>query len=666
MNKSLLTAIILSLSLAFTLAGCGGESEPPPDQKGNTQKGAPNVKPGSILSQIPVGSSYFMTGSVDKTIGSAEMFLIDIGVGKMLNIGVSRPGDGRGPRSELLDMIKKELKLGEGFDSKGGAAFVVLDPKTVGLDLVKLMDLSQTKSAEPAGPPPASNPEDMIAIIAPGRVETLFADAKPTKEGDLTVLKPNRKKIYAAQKGTYAVISPSSAAVKAIVAAGTGKNAASELSKDELVMINSSDIAMHVNVAPYRPVVKKLLDGFKEQLKTQFDPATAMGFNVYLMMGEALVDQLDATTLGVKMGQNGLNIDSICTAKSGSTMAKVFAAESDSAGGTKLFDSIPSLPYVLAMGIDGWMDNAAMQAASMDFSKAFMGAGSPFKLDEKDLAAMEAMQAKVADQITSAQMSIGAAPAGKGMVSLAYVIHCKDSAKYRAIFPESITLTNKMMSAAQTQPNAPKVSMTYAKDAEKVGDLSVDALTISLTGMPGAKPDELSGIFKMIFGEETIRMLVATPDAKTLVMTLGGTTETLKETLKVAAGKGPIPAMPGTVQAMRNLPKNSSIVMLFNTANLMDVIRTGMKKAGATPEDIEIIPTLKCKTPIAFGAKAKGAALHTGFFAAKAMIAEAVQAGMKAYASARQGAMENRQRALERQREIERQMKEAEGAKSKP
>ena len=664
MNKSLLTAIILSLSLAFTLAGCGGESEPPPDQKGNTQKGAPNVKPGSILSQIPVGSSYFMTGSVDKTIGSAEMFLIDIGVGKMLNIGVSRPGDGRGPRSELLDMIKKELKLGEGFDSKGGAAFVVLDPKTVGLDLVKLMDASQTKSAEPTGPPPASNPEDMIAVILPGTVETLFADAKPTKEGDLTVLKPNRKKIYAAQKGMYAVISPSSVAVKAIVAAK--ETAASELSKDELAMVNGSDVAMHVNVVPYRPVIKKLMEGFKEGLKTQFDPATAMGLGVYLMMGEALVEQLDTTTLGVKMGQNGLNIDSICTAKSGSTMAKVFAAESDAAGGAKVLDSLPSLPYVLAMGIDGWMDNAVMQTASMDLSRAIMGPGSPYKLDEKDIAKMEAMQAKVAGLVTGAQVVIGGAPAGKGMVSVAYVIHCRDSAKYRAIFPESIELAGKMMAAAQTQPNAPKVSMTYAKDVEKVDGKSVDALNISITSAPGVKPDELAAIFKMIFGEEKLRMLIATPDDKTLVMTLGGTTETLKETFKVAAHKGPIPAMGGTTQAMRNLPKNSSIVTLFNTANLMDVIRTGMKASGAPPKALEAVPVLKCKIPIAFGAKAKGATLHTGLFAAKAMIAEAVQAGMDAYSKARQGAMENEKRALERQREIERKIEETEGTTSKP
>ena len=663
MNKSLLTMLILSLSLAFSLARCGPKSDPVDEtttKPAETPKAAPSaipgVKPGSILAQIPAGSSYIMTASIDKTIGAAEMFLIDIGVGQMLNIGVSRPGDERGPRSELLDMIKKQLKLGEGFDSNGGAAFVVLDPKTVGIDLVKLMDKTQAGSA--------AEHEGMIAVIAAGTVETLFADAKPTKEGELTVLTPNTKKIYAAQNGPYVVISPSKTAVKAVVDAK--KTAASELSKDELAMVNGGDLAVHVNVAPFRPVIKKALDAIKQKLKTQFDPATAMGFNIYLMVGQALVEQLDATTIGVKMGQNGLNIDSICTAKAGSTMAKVFAAESDAVGGVKVFDSLPSLPYVFAMGVDGWMDNAAMQAASMDFSRAIMGPGSPYKLDEKDLAAMEAMQAKLAGLVTGMQMAVGGAPAGKGVVSLAYVIRCTDSAKYLAVFPESITLTNKMMSAAQTQPNAPKMLMTYAKDVEKIDGHSVDAVDISIAGVPGVKPDQLTAIFKMIFGEETIRLLVTAPDDKTLVMTLGGGSETLKETLKVAANKGPIPAMPGTAQAMRNLPENSSIVTLFSVSNLLDVIRTGMKTAGAPPEAAALIPALKCKIPIAFGAKAKGATLHTGFFTAKPLIKEAVQAGMAAYASARQNAMDAQKRETETNRKIERQAKEGEGTKTTP
>ncbi|MDP7289049.1 MAG: hypothetical protein QGH94_13770, partial [Phycisphaerae bacterium] len=658
MTRSALTAIILMLSIAFSLAGCGSQTEQPPETAGQPG-GDPKAAAGdsAILVQIPAGASYVMTSNIEKAIGSAEMFLIDIGLGEALGIGVSRPGDGRGPRSDLLDMIRKELKLGEGFDPKGGAAFVVLDPGTVGIDLVKAMGKLEPGEARP-------KEEDMIAAILPGTVETLFADAKPTKEGDLTILTPNSKKIYAAQKGMYVVISPSKIVAKAVIDAKT--SAASELSKDELAMVNSSEITLHANVAPYRPVIKMLLAEAKKELERELDPATAMGFGVYLMMGEAMIQQLDTTTLGVKMGQNDLNIDSICTAKAGSTMAKVFEAESDSTGGAKVLDSLPSLPYVWAMGVDGWLDNAALLDASKEFSKSMMGPDSPYKLDEKDVAAMEAMQAKVAGLVTGVQVVGGGAPTGKGVASLTYVIRCKDSAKYMEVFPESIALSNKMMAAAQTEPDAMKISMTYAKAVEKVDGKSVDVINISMTGMPGVKPDEMGGILKMFLGEETIRMLVAAPDDKTLVMTLGGSTETLKEAFKVAANKGPIPAMPSTTQAMRNLPKDSSIVSLFNAANLLDVVRTGMKAGGAPPEVLKDIPSLKYKIPIAFGAKAKGATLHTSLYTAKPLIKEAVQAGMAAYNQARQRAMDNRTRAMERMKEMERTAKEAESDRVKP
>jgi len=641
------------LSIAFSLAGCGSQTDPPPENS-EQSSGDPKAAAGdySILAQIPAGSSYAVTGNIEKAVGAAEMFLIDIGLGEPLGIGVSRPGDGRPPRSDLLEMIKKELKLGKGFDPKGGAAFVVLDPKTVGVDLTKIMDKPGPGEVRP-------KEEDMIAAILPGSVETIFADAKPTKEGDLTILTPNRKKIYAAQKGMYVVISPSKTAAKAVIDAKT--SAASELSKDELAMVNGSEIAIHANVASYRPVINMLLAEAKKEMERELDPASAMGFGVYLMMGQAMIQQLDTTTLGVKMGSNGLNIDSICTAKPGSTMAKVFETESDSTAGVKVLDSLPSLPYVWAMGVDGWMDSAALLEASKEFSKAMIGPDSPYKLDEKDVAAMEAMQAKVAGLVTGVQFVVGGAPTGKGVASMTYVIRCQDSAKYLEAFPEGIALGNKMMAAAQTQPDAPKISMTYAKDVEKVDGKSVDAINISITGLPGVKPDEMGPILKMFVGEETIRMLVAAPDDKTLVMTLGGSTETLKEAFKVAANKGPIPAMPETTQAMRNLPKDSSIVSLFSAANLLDVVRTGMKAAGAPPEALKDIPSLKCKIPIAFGAKAKGPTLHTSLYTAKPLIKEAIQAGMAAYNQARQRAMDNRTRAMERMKEIERTAKEAEG-----
>ena len=621
MNKSTLLAITILLSAALLIAGCGKDQ-----QAGTTP---------SILECIPAGSLYYMTNSISKTIDSTEMFLIDIGVGKMLGIGVSRPGDGRQRDSVLMTKLKEALHLGEGFDPNGAAAFVMVNPETAGVDLLKGVKPNEVKatssnvSVDYAG---TDKLQKLIAFVAPGMLETFFIGDKPSREGRLTILTRDGKKMYASQKGSYVVFSPTKTAVEAILDAK--KTAAAELSADEIAMIKGSELGIHYSIGPYRPLLEKMLDGLTKEIEKNLDKPTAAGFGVYVTMMRALSEQIDAMTLGVKLGQNGVNIDSISTAKPGSAASKIFQAESTVAGGAKVLDSLPSLPYVAAMGMEGWFDNPDLYGAMMDLSKALIGPDSIYKVDEKTRTRMLELQNEAAGMITGAQIVIGAAPKGKGMVNLSYVIKCKDSAKYRSVFPESIEISNKMLANMDMPPEAPKISMTYTKDAEKVGGLSVDAMNIVLSDLPGVGKEELPAVLKMFLGEENIRMLIATPDAKTLVMTLGGSKEALIEALKVAGGSGPIPAEPGTVLAMKRLPENPSIVALLSVSNLMDVIRAGAKAAGAPPESVEMIPVIKCKTPIAFGARAKGPTLHTGLFVAKPLIKDAVGAVMAAIARA--------------------------------
>jgi len=626
MNRSKLSAVVILVSAAILLAGCGkgDEGEPAPTPQGKP-KGSTGSAP-SILECIPAGSSYYMTNSIAKTIDKTEMFLIDIGVAPMLGIGVSRPGDGRPSQSVLLEMLKGGLGFGEGFDPKGAAAAVMLDPALVGADFVERMKAAKVEGG-PASLFEAMRMEEILAFVVPGTLDALLIQQESTKEGKLTVMKMGGETVYAAQKGLYVVLGPTKKAVNAILDAK--KTAAADLSADEIELIKSSELAGHYDMRPYRPLFGKLLDELPELLEKNFDKPTAAGLKVYVMMARELMEQMDATTVGVKLGQNGVNIDSISTAKAGSTAAKVFAAESATPGGAKVLDSLPSTPYVAAMGVNGWMNNPTLHAAMTDLSKAMMGPGAIYKVDEKTKARMTEMQTEMAGMITGLQLVLGGAPKGKGMFSAAYVIKCKDSAKYREVLPEGIELTNKMMAGLEMPPGSPKMAMTYTKDAEKVDGLSVDSMNILLSQVPGDDKNELPKMLKMVLGEENIRLLIATPDAKTMVMTIGGSTETMSQALKVCAGKGPIPAMPGTAEVMRYLPENPSIVALFNADNLMDVIAAGMPAAGAPPEAVKEVPGLiTCKTPIAFGARTKGATLQTGLYVPKALIKEAVKAIM--------------------------------------
>ena len=641
MNKSTLSVIaVLLMCAAVLIGGCGGGDKGDPGSTGGT-KGEKTRETASgtalaIMECIPAGSPFYMTNSISKTIDSVEMFLIDIGVGPMLGIGVSRPGDAKPRDSVLMTMLKKTMKLGEGFDPKGAAAIVMVNPEAAGIDFIKQFEAARARSKAEGGGGEInyfkeSRMMDLAVLVLPGTLETLFAGDKPTKDGRLSIISQRMgpgEKTYAAQKGSYVVIASSKIAVNAIL--DSKKSVAGDLSVDEMAMVKDSELTIHFAMGPYRPLFGALLDIAEKKLSKNFDKATAAGLGMYVAMGRGIMEQMDAATIGVKLGQNGVNIDSICTAKPGSAAAKIFQAESTTVGGAKVVDSLPSLPYVWAFGVDGWFDNPALHDSMMKLFESMMGPDSIYKIGDKSKARMMELQKDFAGMVTGMQVVIGAAPKGKGMFNLSYIIKCKDSAKYRAIFPESIEISNEMMAGLEMPPGAPKFAMTYTKDAEKVDGLSVDALNITLSGLPPADQEKLPEILKMALGEEGIRMLVATPDAKTLVMSLGGSVEALKETLKVAGGTGPIPKMPGTAMVMRNLPENSSVVSLLSASNLLELVREGMKIGKAPAKAIASIPTIKCKTPIAFGLRAKGSTLQTGLFVAKPLIKDIVQAVIKA------------------------------------
>ncbi|MCP4379679.1 MAG: hypothetical protein GY794_26360, partial [bacterium] len=435
MKKSTLSAITILMLTVGLLTGYA---------RGETAKAAP-----AILECIPAGSSYYMTNSISKTIDAAEMFLIDIGVGEMMGIGVSRPGDGRQRDSMLLMMLKQSLQLGEGFDPKGAAAVVILDPKVAGVDLVG--ELKPEKF------------DRLCAFVVPCTLKNLFVNVEVTTEGRLTVSQMFGEKAYAAQKGSYVVLAPTKTAINAIL--DSKKTAAAELSADELALIKNSEVTIHYAVGPFRPLFGKFLDLADKKLKSDFDKATAAGLRLYVTMARGYIEQIDAITAGVKLGQNGVNIDSITVAKSGSTAAKIFKAESTNIGGAKVLDCLPSLPYVAAMGMNGWLDNPTLYGALTDMSMAMMGPDSLYKMDEKDKAQMLEWNKEMAGMVTGMQMVIGGAPKGKGMGSLSYVIKCKDSAKYRAMLPKGIEMSNKMIGSEEATPGVPKMSMTYTKDA---------------------------------------------------------------------------------------------------------------------------------------------------------------------------------------------------------
>lgn len=613
MNTSIRGAIAVFVSAAMLLSGCGsGES-------GDVGSSGP-AGPPAILDCIPAGSSFCVTKSLSGSIDSAEIFLTDIGLGPMLGIGVSRPEDGKQRHSVLMAQFKKEMNLGSGLDGEGAAAAVMVNPKTAGPDFVKQIE--------------ATRMQELFALVLPGTLEKMFANEKIGKEGRLTTIGGRFSTTYAAQKGPFVIHSPFKRAVNAIL--DSDKSVAGELSVDQIAMISGGELTAHLNIGSCRPLIDELVEGLAgnppANTAVRLNEAAAPAPSMYVKMAQGLIGQIDSATIGVKLGPDGLNIDSICTARPGSVAEKVFEAESEREPGSNPLDSLPSQPYVAAFGIDGWLDNPDLYDAMTEACLAMMGPDSLCKTDEKTLARLGELCRQFKGEVTGVQVVVGGAPVGKGAVGLSYVMKCRDSAKCRAVVSESVEIADKMLSGMEMPPGTPKIAMNYAANAENIGNLSIDAMEITLSGMPAGDAEDLPRLMKKLLGEEKIRLLTAAPDANTLVMNLGGSVDGLIRVLKVAGGTGPIPSDPETKLAMRSLPGKPSVVALFNVHNLTSVTRDVIEAFGAGSKTVNTVPNIECKTPVAFGLKARGATIRTTVHAPKPLIEELVQAILVAMA----------------------------------
>jgi hypothetical protein len=137
--------------------------------------------------------------------------------------------------------------------------------------------------------------------------------------------------------------------------------------------------------------------------------------------------------------------------------------------------------------------------------------------------------------------------------------------------------------------------------------------------------------------------MIAAPDKQTVVITFGGSTAMIAKAIAAASGKGPIPTAPGTTAALAVLPKNPNALLFLNVANLLDVIRTGATTMTADPDQrqmiMAMIPQLKCKTPIAMGAKVKDNTAHAVMFIPTPLIRELVPKVQQAMMMLMMGAM---------------------------
>jgi len=572
----------------------------------------PKAEP--VLSHVPAGTLGFVViNNLQSSTANLEVFLRKIGLAEMAGLQET-PG-------VLLDMLQGGAGLGEGFNPNGGLAVVMLDPQQFDVDLPAMMGGPSAATAPTTAP--ARQPKLPLVVFVPGTsIEEVFGNYELGEaEGCTTIMLPPGP-MAARMLGGYVLLSPNPKALDAVIEAE--KKAAAELNDKQLELLGSSNIAFHVNMKVAGPIIIKMFKAIEGQLGRQMAAQASMKdlMSFYMSFYRDMISQTDSATVTGRFVETGLVFEEVVAFSPESTFGKAMAITE--ASGRPLLDHLPNLPYVLAAGGAGQAPADEARKLTNDMLEKVLESALLAKLPEETKVLIRKIFTVSNEQVQGSQLVIGGAPEGSGLFGLAYVIQCKDAEVVKALSADECIAANEVIKALVESEETRKLSIEYVKDAELVGDIPVDAITIRHTKIEEMSPEDRAELSTLL-GDQDVRIRVAAPDENTVVVTFGGAKAFLAEALKTAGkGGGTILTGEGVAEAMKYMPKNPTSLTLLNIGNLFEVIANGTKvmKPDAPPLPFNIT----CKTPIAIGGGVAGPGAHATMYIPNELIAEAVEA----------------------------------------
>lgn len=619
---------------------------------GQTTK--PAVKPvpaGAILEQIPAGSmGFIVVPDVRSRTSQVDKFMEQIGQASQY-----KASDVKG----LLEYIVKQAKLGEGFNPDGGFAAVMLDMQQFKINAASLMS-QHDENGEPLKLP--------YVLIVPGAsIESVFSQyERATPEGAKHVqVKLRMSDMFAAVSNGYVLLSPREDALDAAVQAK--QNAASELSAEQVKLIGASGLAIYVNMKVSGPLIIKLIKQ-SEDMMAAMSAMSGHGGGAGMenlqmsLMGHIMpfyrqaIAQMESGLVTVKFTDAGPAITERITFVKDSEMAKSLSAAK--AIETSMLSRLPNLDYIFAMEASGSEMTPERAKANGDQMDKLLADKFMADIPDASKARIKKLAMDWNEQVNGVQLVFGAAPKDKGLFGLAMVLQCKDSKKTKDLLAEATDLTAEVLlkkltglmappeggtDAAPANPGtgqfappvagagdaaAPKtattgpaatgpaespVKITYKKDATKSGATSVDAIVITAPQLA----EHAKELVKYL-GDEQIRVLIAAPTDKLVVVTFGGAEDMMAAALKTAADNSGNIVGKENQAVLDQLPKQRTVLAMFDLSNMFKMVKQ------ATPED-KNVPTTETHAPAVFTLNMADNMVEEFFLVPNAMIKDIVK-----------------------------------------
>ncbi|KPK85720.1 MAG: hypothetical protein AMJ81_03015 [Phycisphaerae bacterium SM23_33] len=508
----------------------------------------------------------------------------------------------------VLELMQSQTKMGKGFNPEGGFAAVMLDLKQYGLEPAELA------AAIRQGKPLPSRRLPLVMLIPGRNPAEMFALRKPTTQGDLVQFEGQDKNPrYCLQAGAHVALGANLQAVRAVAAGlpppgqAGGESVLKRLSAADKAFIADNDVTVWMDPAKGGPTLAAAIAA----LQKRFEPAEGaqMPARVRLMrafatvtgaagpFGDAL-NQMDAFALGLRFESQGLLAELRCSFRPDSMLGKALAACKAAEGNP--FDRLPNMPYVLALSRVNqprppkeWAAGRVETALSQEPLKS---------LPEEAKARYRRAALGLGEQIRSVQLYFGTVSGEGGMARMACVLECASAGETRKLLAEFTAVAGEALGTSKDQTIG-EVLVKYEGEAVRRGGKDADAITLKAPAGSERNQKEMH----LLLASESLRLLVAEADEKTLVITLGGGSDFLTKAMQSAAKRsGRLARDPAVAKALAMLPPKRVGTAVVNAKNLQVLLKAIKAATGG-----KIIPVdIASEVPFAAGIWADGAELR--------------------------------------------------------
>jgi len=534
----------------------------------------------SVLQRVPAGCAGFLVvRKVEDFTGKIDAFIKQI----------SPPDQPLLPGS-VLEMIKAQLQVGEGFDAGGGLAVVLLDPQQYDVDLLKLMRL------EPPADPSAKPPELPLVLVIPGRgAAGMLAAYNPTRKGEHIELAGAGFLRWAREIDGYVLLGPNRKAIDAVAA---GKNSVvARLSVADKADVARNDLTVWLDFRVLGPILDAAIAEMEKKTASQGSgedesgaPRVQLNFPGMSLRGSLgnyrrIIKQMDSLSLGVRMAKTGIVLAGRVGMRPDSVLGKTFAAYRHIPG--PLLDRLPEMPYVAVFG----SRNEPKAPKEFQLRQMDLALGQPpFKdLPADTKAKLREVFLGAEEQVQGMQMYIGANTSGQGQLAAAFVLECKSAAKVKGMLQTAVAAGAEAIRASK-QEEIKQLVLQYHKGLEVLGERKVDVISVDHPELQSMDEEDRSTM-KAVIGEDKVRLLVAEADGRTLVITFGGGRKFLSRALEAAAGGGKLESKPDVAESLAMLPKRRIAVGLLSASNLMTLAKNIATAVGEEAPPLQVAPT---------------------------------------------------------------------------